>query len=175
MKNSTHRTWLCLALALTVVAAGALILRPRPGVRSAIADDVPVTVVSTTVTVEPRTTEGAPPSTLPQVTVTTTSVKPTPAPPSTPRTLARPAPKVAPAPATGGSSGEAFRRCVLWRESGGDYHASSAGGYGILTSTWRGLGRPGTAGAASPATQDAAFWQLYARDGVRPWRPYDHC
>jgi hypothetical protein len=53
--------------------------------------------------------------------------------------------------------------------------AGSSNLYGILDSTWHSLGLWGSAGAASPAQQTAAFEELYARDGVQPWRPYDGC
>lgn len=102
------------------------------------------------------------------VTTTTTTT----AQPATPRA---PRPKLSVRPVPTHQTDSSFQACVKWRESGNNYRASSAGAYGILPSTWRGLGRSGTAGSASPAEQDAAFWQLYARDGVRPWRPYDGC
>jgi hypothetical protein len=59
------------------------------------------------------------------------------------------------------------------RESGNG--SGSPNIYGFLPSTWASLGRQGSPGAASRAEQDAAFWQLYARDGTAPWAPYDGC
>jgi murein DD-endopeptidase MepM/ murein hydrolase activator NlpD len=80
------------------------------------------------------------------------------------------------APASGGGSApSSFQQCVAWRESGNNPTASSSGLYGILPSTWAGLGLSGTAGAASVAQQTAAFQQLYAQYGTSPWSPYDGC
>jgi len=75
------------------------------------------------------------------------------------------------APAPSYSSG--FQACVAWRESGNGSGSSNI--YGILNSTWASLGRSGSAYTASRAEQDAAFAQLYAEDGSRPWAPYDGC
>lgn len=75
------------------------------------------------------------------------------------------------APAPSYSSG--FQACVAWRESGNGSGSSNV--YGILNSTWASLGRSGSAYTASRAEQDAAFAQLYAEDGSRPWAPYDGC
>ena len=74
--------------------------------------------------------------------------------------------------ATGASS--SFQQCVAWRESS-NIPTQPDGLYGILPSTWASLGYSGTAGQASVAQQNAAFNQLYARDGAQPWAPYDGC
>lgn len=66
-----------------------------------------------------------------------------------------------------------FQACVALRESGNGSGSSNI--YGILDSTWRSLGRSGSAWSASRAEQDAAFAQLYAKDGTQPWAPYDGC
>jgi len=66
-----------------------------------------------------------------------------------------------------------FQACVATRESGNGSGSSNI--YGILDSTWRSLGRSGSAWSASRAEQDAAFAQLYAMDGTSPWAPYDGC
>lgn len=66
-----------------------------------------------------------------------------------------------------------FQSCVATRESGNGSGSSNI--YGILNSTWASLGRSGSAWSASRAEQDAAFAQLYARDGTQPWAPYDGC
>lgn len=78
------------------------------------------------------------------------------------------------ATASGGAPGS-FQACVATRESGNNPHVGPAGLYGILPSTWQSLGLPGTAGEASVAQQNAAFQQLYARDGTSPWAAYDGC
>jgi LysM repeat protein len=66
-----------------------------------------------------------------------------------------------------------FQACVATRESGNGSGSSNI--YGILNSTWASLGRSGSAWSASRAEQDAAFQQLYSRDGTQPWAPYDGC
>lgn len=66
-----------------------------------------------------------------------------------------------------------FQACVAFRESTNG--AGSSNIYGILNSTWSSLGLPGSAYTASRAQQDAAFQELYARDGTAPWAPYDGC
>jgi LysM repeat protein len=71
------------------------------------------------------------------------------------------------------SPGGGFQSCVAWRESTDG--AGSSNIYGILNSTWSSLGLPGSAYTASRAQQDAAFQELYARDGAAPWAPYDGC
>jgi hypothetical protein len=63
---------------------------------------------------------------------------------------------------------------VAFRESS-NTSTDPDGLYGILPSTWAGLGYSGTAGQASVATQNGAFQKLYARDGTSPWSPYDGC
>jgi LysM repeat protein len=81
----------------------------------------------------------------------------------------RPAPVVS---RSYGASGS-FQSCVAFRESTNG--AGSSNIYGILNSTWASLGRSGSAYTASRSEQDAAFAQLYARDGAQPWAPYDGC
>ena len=58
-------------------------------------------------------------------------------------------------------------------ESGGDYRANAGdgfyGAYQFDLGTWQGLGYPGRASDASPATQDAAARQLQADRGWQPW------
>jgi LysM repeat protein len=76
------------------------------------------------------------------------------------------------APQSYGAPGS-FQACVATRESGNGSGSSNI--YGILNSTWASLGRSGSAWGASRAEQDAAFAQLYARDGRQPWAPYDGC
>ncbi len=84
----------------------------------------------------------------------------------------------APASSSGGTSAtgasSSFQQCVAWRESS-NIPTQPDGLYGILPSTWASLGYSGTAGQASVAQQNAAFNQLYARDGAQPWAPYDGC
>ena len=84
----------------------------------------------------------------------------------------------APAQSSGGTSAtgasSSFQQCVAWRESS-NIPTQPDGLYGILPSTWASLGYSGTAGHASVAQQQAAFNQLYARDGAQPWAPYDGC
>ena len=87
---------------------------------------------------------------------------------------ARPLAAITPAAPTG------FQACVIARESGGNPRAvnpvSGAGGlYQFLPSTWASLGFPGLPQNASVATQNAAFWKLYAERGTAPWAPYDGC
>jgi nucleoid-associated protein YgaU len=79
------------------------------------------------------------------------------------------------APAAAAGAPGSFQACVATRESGNNPHVGPAGLYGILPSTWQSLGLPGTAGEASVAQQNAAFNQLYARDGASPWAQYDGC
>jgi LysM repeat protein len=76
------------------------------------------------------------------------------------------------APHYAGAPGS-FQSCVATRESGNGSGSSNI--YGILNSTWASLGRSGSAWTASRAEQDAAFAQLYAKDGIQPWAPYDGC
>jgi LysM repeat protein len=86
-------------------------------------------------------------------------------------------PATAPSTAATSSSGSApssFQQCVAWRESS-DTATDPDGLYGMLPSTWQSLGYSGTAGQASVAQQNAAFQQLYARDGASPWAAYDGC
>jgi LysM repeat protein len=71
-----------------------------------------------------------------------------------------------------GASGS-FQSCVATRESGNGSGSSNI--YGILNSTWASLGLSGSAYTASRGQQDAAFNELYARDGRQPWSPYDGC
>jgi hypothetical protein len=73
---------------------------------------------------------------------------------------------------TSGTS--SFEQCVAWRESS-NTPTDPDGLYGILPSTWASLGYSGTAGQASVAQQQAAFNQLYAKDGTQPWAPSDGC
>lgn len=75
-------------------------------------------------------------------------------------------------PQYGGASGS-YQSCVATRESGNGSGSSNI--YGFLQGTWSSLGLSGSPGSASRATQDAAFQQLYARDGRQPWSPYDGC
>lgn len=86
------------------------------------------------------------------------------------RTYTPPAPQ--PVVSSYGAPGS-FQSCVATRESGNGSGSSNI--YGILNSTWSSLGLPGSAYTASRAQQDAAFQQLYARDGTQPWAPYDGC
>jgi len=72
------------------------------------------------------------------------------------------------APASG-----SFQACVMFRESTNG--AGSSNLYGILPSTWSSLGLSGSPYTASRAQQDAAFQQLYAKDGTSPWSRYDGC
>lgn len=57
--------------------------------------------------------------------------------------------------------------CIRKYESGGNYraqnpHSTASGAYQFLDSTWHGLGYSGRAMDASPSTQDAAFYRLWA-------------
>ncbi len=81
---------------------------------------------------------------------------------------------------------EAFRRCVMLHESTNNYYSVGGGMYGIIDSTWQGhdASHPVSYAAeygvnhswlAPPADQDAAFYDLFRRDGVGPWRRYDGC
>jgi len=79
----------------------------------------------------------------------------------------------APQPVRSYGAPGSFQACVATRESGNGSGSSNI--YGILNSTWASLGRSGSAWTASRAEQDAAFAQLYARDGTQPWAPYDGC
>jgi len=90
-------------------------------------------------------------------------------------------PITAPAP-SGTVPPSSFTSCVISRESGGDptaYNSSSgaSGLFGMLLSTWlsTGVGYSGGAYTAPSSVQYSAFYILYARDGVSPWRPYDGC
>jgi len=82
-----------------------------------------------------------------------------------------------------GSSGfSAFEACVIHAESGGDptaYNSSTgaSGLFGMLLSTWLGLGLgyPKGAWSAPISVQEQGFNILYARDGTSPWAPYDGC
>lgn len=91
-----------------------------------------------------------------------------------------------PVASVSGSGAEAFRQCVFMRESTDNYRSPGGGGYGIIDLTWQGhdASHPlsyavqyGVTHAylATPVEQDAAFWDLYRRDGVSPWRRYDGC
>jgi LysM repeat protein len=75
--------------------------------------------------------------------------------------------------ASGGAPGS-FQACVEFRESTDG--AGSSDLYGIEPYIWTDvLGRAGSPYSASPAEQSAAFNQLYAMQGTRPWAPYDGC
>lgn len=162
----TRRAFLLAMLVLILAAGGGLILRSPSRPTLAVASEDPVTIRAADimpahvgVTVAPTTTE--PPTTTAPTTTTTRA----------------PSPRVAsPAPVAPSGGVSAFLQCVRWHESGNQYHAGSAGAYGILVSTWtnRTLGysaRYGTstAGAASEAAQDAAARDLFARYGSKPW------
>jgi hypothetical protein len=76
--------------------------------------------------------------------------------------------------ATGASAATAddfarLRQC----ESGGNYAINTGNGfygaYQFDRGTWNGLGYPGTANQASPATQDAAAAKLQSQRGWSPW------
>jgi hypothetical protein len=58
-------------------------------------------------------------------------------------------------------------------ESGGDYQSNSGNGYygayQFALQTWLGLGETGLPSNAPPASQDAAAYLLYKRDGWHPW------
>lgn len=62
---------------------------------------------------------------------------------------------------------ERVRRCIVARESGGDYHAqnrhsSASGAYQFLDGTWQNVtGLPGSARDYSKSVQDAAFYKLF--------------
>jgi hypothetical protein len=62
-----------------------------------------------------------------------------------------------------------LRQC----ESGGNYAINTGNGfygaYQFDRGTWNGLGYPGTANQASPATQDAAAAKLQSQRGWSPW------
>lgn len=62
-----------------------------------------------------------------------------------------------------------LRQC----ESGGNYRINTGNGfygaYQFDRGTWNGLGYPGTANQASPATQDEAARRLQAARGWSPW------
>lgn len=92
------------------------------------------------------------------------------------------APKPAPAPRAstgGGAPANSFLACVRNRESRGNYSAvnpsSGAGGaYQFMPGTWAGAGFAARYGVpraelATPAQQDAAAAELYARSGRAPW------
>lgn len=76
--------------------------------------------------------------------------------------------------ATGAAAATAddFRR-LRQCESGGNYAINTGNGfygaYQFDRGTWNGLGYPGTANQASPATQDAAAAKLQAQRGWSPW------
>lgn len=160
----TRRRLLFAAVILLAATGVLMLLAGRPAARAETGDDG-VTIIGGEM-VNPVVWSHMP---VPTTTTTTTTV-------TTPPVQPRRAPTPHHLTVTPHSSAPAdFQACVKWRESGNNYRASSAGAYGILVSTWRGLGRAGTAGTATPAEQDAAFHQLYARDGVRPWRAYDGC
>ena len=76
--------------------------------------------------------------------------------------------------ATGASAATAedfarLRQC----ESGGNYRINTGNGfygaYQFDRGTWNGLGYPGTANQAPPATQDAAARKLQSQRGWQPW------
>lgn len=178
--RSTRAVLVVLLVALIVAAVGGVILWPKGSTSQALTSEDPVTIrapdimpahvgptAAPTTTTVPATTTTAAPST----TVTTAvHAQPRPA----------PAPVLQTQPVPGGVS--AFLQCVRWHESGNQYHAGSAGAYGILVSTWqnRTLGysaRYGTAtaGAASEAAQDAAARDLFARYGPKPWSTRHLC
>ncbi|HVE74726.1 MAG TPA: transglycosylase family protein [Mycobacteriales bacterium] len=70
------------------------------------------------------------------------------------------------------ASAEDFRR-LRQCESGGNYRINTGNGYygayQFDRGTWRGLGYPGLAHQASPATQDEAARKLQSQRGWQPW------
>jgi hypothetical protein len=94
-----------------------------------------------------------------------------PPPPSTTTTTTAPAYN----PATEGMGYPgSFQACVAWNESTDGTLSSDV--YGILPYIWNDvIGFSGSPYDASLVTQDSAFWILYDKDGVWPWRPYDGC
>ncbi len=70
------------------------------------------------------------------------------------------------------ASGNDFARLRAC-ESGGNYAINTGNGfygaYQFDRRTWQGLGYPGTANQASPATQDEAAARLQAARGWQPW------
>jgi hypothetical protein len=80
------------------------------------------------------------------------------------------------APASAQSTSSApswFQACVAFRESTDGTLSSNI--YGFLQSTWSSLGLAGSPYTAPASEQNQAFQELYARDGVAPWAPYDGC
>lgn len=79
----------------------------------------------------------------------------------------------------GGAPSNSFLSCVRQRESGGSYTAqnpssSASGAYQYLDSSWQALGYAAKYGVpkasmATPAQQDAAAADTYARMGRSPW------
>lgn len=173
-----NRVKFFVALAALISVAGAVvILQLDPWASAAQEDASSVTILAGDAPLPfvPRDEARPAPSTTttttaPPTTTTTAAPKPKPKPAVPKPTVKAPAASAAPV-----SSAESFRQCVFLRESGRNYHVGFAGGYGILTQTWHSLGRSGQAGDASPAEQDAAFWQLFAKYGKAPWSPYDGC
>ena len=88
----------------------------------------------------------------------------------------------APARAVSGySTGGAFQRCVIGRESGGQSQAMNASGhYGLYqfsAATWAAYGgNPASFGHASVAQQNQVFANAMATPGgADNWRPYNKC
>lgn len=96
-----------------------------------------------------------------------------------------PAPQPPPAPVVVASSGgsdststnTADWDCIRIHESGNRYNDPNApsGAYGILESTAAAEGLPWPVSNASPAAQDAAALDLYAKYGWQPWSTAPMC
>ncbi|HEY2563978.1 MAG TPA: hypothetical protein VGI44_09725 [Acidimicrobiales bacterium] len=67
--------------------------------------------------------------------------------------------------------------CIREHESGDQYNNPSepSGAYGILESTASEEGLPWPVSSASPAAQDAAALDLYAKYGWSPWSTAPGC
>ena len=129
----------------------------------------PAPVTSTSSTVALATTTTAAPTTTAPTTTTTLRVVVVPTTRAPLQAVARRQPETYVSHTSSGG----FEACVEFRESTDGRGSPNL--YGILPSTWASLGLPGSPYTASPTQQQQAFQELYARDGVSPWAPYDGC
>jgi hypothetical protein len=175
------------ALAVLVIAGVVVLITSHPSAGGVRGDD--------SMNVAEAAEAPSPTEPPPEVTTTTTSIDyealgrylaavkaaaevPKPQPPKVPKPKPVPVPQADPPPPSLGRM-PPFLVCVAKYESGSSYtsHAPNGDGgmYGILVSTWHGLGYSGVPWQADPSQQDEAALRLYQSLGTLPWSTRHLC